>query len=201
MPTIRSVLDRLVGWLPALLLGSLAALTYWLDAQVQDPGPRRDGSDRHQPDLFAEGVRAVELDAEGRPTQTLSASRARHYPDDGTLEFDRPRLLLERPGEPPFTIEAERARVSGDRENVFFAGDVRATREAARGGDEGRIALRSEFLHVIPRERKAQTDRPVTIEEGRGIIRANGLALDDGSKTMKFKSEVRGTLEPRALSR
>ena len=200
MPTLRRTFDRLVGWLPVLLLGSLAALTYWLDAQVQDPGPRRDGA-RHEPDLFADGVRAVELDADGRPTHTLSASRARHYPDDGTVEFDRPRLLLERPGEPRFTIEAARARVSGDRENAYFEGDVRATREASRGGDEGRVSLRTEFLHVIPKEQKAQTDRAVTIEEGRGIIRANGLTLDNASKTLILKSEVRGTMEPRALSR
>ena len=33
----REILDRLVAWAPVLLLGALAALTYWLDAQVQPP--------------------------------------------------------------------------------------------------------------------------------------------------------------------
>jgi lipopolysaccharide export system protein LptC len=41
----------------------------------------------------------------------------------------------------------------------------------------------------------------VTIEEGRGIIRATGLVLDNASKTLKLKSEVRGTIEPQALAR
>ena len=44
MRNARRSLDRLAGWLPLLLLAGLAALTYWLDAQVHDPGPRRDGS-------------------------------------------------------------------------------------------------------------------------------------------------------------
>ena len=55
----RSFLDRITSWSPALLLGALAALTYWLDAQVQEPPPRRDGSQRHDPDLFVGSVRCV----------------------------------------------------------------------------------------------------------------------------------------------
>ena len=202
MRSARRSLDRLAGWLPLLLLGGLAALTYWLDAQVHDPGPRRDGSGRHDPDLFAEGVRAVELDADGRPTQTLAAAVARHYPDDGTIEFEGPKLAVTRPGQPAFTIEAKRARVSGDRENAYFEGSVRATREAGpEPGDGTRISLATEFLHVIPKQDRAQTDQPVTIEEGRGIIRATGLILDNASKTLKLKSEVRGTMQPSTLAR
>jgi lipopolysaccharide export system protein LptC len=195
-------LDRLAGWLPILILGGLAALTYWLDAQVRDPGPGRDGSGRHDPDMFAEGVRAVELDADGRPTQRLSAARARHYPDDGTVEFEGPKLSVTRPDQPSFTIEAQRARISGDRENAYFEGSVRALREPRPGsGDDARLTLATEYLHVIPKQDRAQTDKPVTIEEGRGIIRATGLVLDNASKTLKLKSEVRGTMQPSTLAR
>ena len=38
----RPRIDRLVAWSPVLLLGALAALTYWLDAQVQSSGRRDD---------------------------------------------------------------------------------------------------------------------------------------------------------------
>ena len=44
-------------------------------------------------------------------------------------------------------------------------------------------------------------DQPVTIEEGRGIIRATGLILDNASRTLKLKSEVRGTMQPGNLAR
>jgi len=198
----RRRIDRLVGWLPILLLGSLAALTYWLDAQVHDSGASRNGSGRHEADLFAERVRAVELDAEGRPTQTLSAARARHYPDDGTIEFDDPDLSVTRQQQPAFHVEAKRARISGDREDAFFEGNVRATREPSGDkGDDARITLKTEFLHVIPKRDRALTDKPVTIEQGRGIIRATGLVLDNASKTLTLKSEVRGTIEPESLAR
>ena len=37
MDRTKLLLDRLTAWSPVLLLGGLAALTYWLDAQVQAP--------------------------------------------------------------------------------------------------------------------------------------------------------------------
>lgn len=203
IPRRRRALDVFSAWSPALLLGGLAALTWWLDAQILDSGPRRDGATRHDPDLVIEGVRIVEMNERGNAIQTLAAQRARHYPDDGTMEFDAPRVVLTQPERPKFTVEAQRARVSADRENAYFEGDVRATREAEGGrptdqGPAGPITLTTEYLHVIPRQDKAQTNRPVTIEEPRGIIRATGIVLDNTSRTLRFNANVRGTIAPPA---
>jgi lipopolysaccharide export system protein LptC len=203
MATRRSVLDVAIAWSPILLLASLAALTFWLDAQVHDSGVRRDAKLRHDPDLIVEGVRAVELDKNGNAVQLLSAQRARHFPDDGTVEFEDPRFTMKQPDRPKLSVAAARGRVSGDRENAYFDGGVTATRDAeGDGSDEsGPIKLMTEYLHVIPKADRLQTDRPVTIEEPRGIIHADGLTLDNQAKTLKFHSKVRGTLQPRADSR
>ncbi len=193
----RRALDRVIAWMPILLLAGLAALTWWLDAQVQDGGGPRDGNARHDPDLFVQGVRGVELDAEGRAVQTLAASRARHYPDDGTVEFDDPRFRLTQPGRPVFEVQADRARVSGDREHAYFEGDVKAARAGEPGAEgAGPVTLSTEFLHVVPKENRASTDRPVTITEPRGIIHATGLVLDNEARTAKLRSDVRGTFAP-----
>jgi lipopolysaccharide export system protein LptC len=199
----RRWLDRYSAWSPALLLGALAALTWWLDSQVAGPGTRRDGSMRHDPDLVVDGVRMVELDASGKTVQRLQAQRAQHYPDDGTIDFDAPRFVLTQPDRPRFTVEAAKGRVSGDRLNAYFEGGVRATRAGETGRPEGSadepagpITLTTEYLHVIPKQDRAETDRPVTIEEPRGIIQANGLVLDNESRTIKLKANVRGTIAP-----
>jgi lipopolysaccharide export system protein LptC len=201
MAAQRNLLERTAGWLPVLLLGALAALTFWLDAQVTDNDARRDGNQRHDPDLVVEGVRAVELDKAGNPVQMISAAKARHYPDDRTVEFEAPHIVLSQPERPRFTVESERGRISGDRENAYFEGNVRASREGettpdAEGNVAGPIRLSTEFLHVIPKQERALTDRPVTIEEGRGIIRATGLTLDNRARTLELKSGVKGTLKP-----
>jgi lipopolysaccharide export system protein LptC len=199
-PTRRWI-DRATAWSPVLLLGGLAALTYWLDAQVQPPPPRADGSTRHDPDIFAEGVRVQKFDPEGRPLQSLSARRALHYADDQTTDFLDITLAETRQGKPPVSIKANQATLTADRENVYFKGQVRAVREATPAvGSEpasGAATLTTEFLHVMPNKEIARTDQAVTITDPRGTINATGMEADSKAKTINFKSHVSGRMEPR----
>ena len=189
--------DRLVAWSPVLVLGSLAVLTYWLNAQVQRTGPAFDGSGRHDPDIYIEDVKAQSLDAEGRVRQALTARVARHYPDDDTTAFESPLITFSDPGTPKLTITADRATVTGDRQHAYFSGNVRGVREPTTAdAHDGPIVLTSEYLHVIPKEDRVVTDKPVTIEDPRGIIRATGMEFDNRSKTVKFGSHVSGQLQP-----
>ncbi|MFO1317339.1 MAG: LPS export ABC transporter periplasmic protein LptC [Burkholderiales bacterium] len=199
----RTLVDRLTAWTPVLLLGSLAALTYWLDSQVQPPAPRRDGSERHDPDIFVEGFRAVSLDAQGRPKQSIAGKRALHFGDDLTTEITEPMLAQTDADKPALRVTARLGTLTGDRKSVTFTGGVRAVREAGPTSPgeapAGPVVVTTEYLHVIPDDEVARTDKAVTIEEPRGIIHAVGLELDHKARTLKLKSGVRGTMQPQAL--
>jgi len=200
VPT-RARFDRLVSWTPVLLLGSLAALTYWLDAQVRAPGGQGNGAARHDPDLYIENFSAVTYDAGGHVLQSLAGKRA-HYPDDNSVDVFSPALALTEPGKPRLTVTAEAGTVSGDRETVTLRGNVRAVRDALPGtplpggGPSGPATFTTDFLRVTPKLSRAETDRPVTIEEPRGIIRGVGMVLDNETHKFQLKSAVRGTLLP-----
>ena len=196
------LIDRLVAWSPVFLLGGLAALTYWLDAQVQSDAARRDGNARHDPDMFIENFRAVSFDAEGGLRQSLAAKRAERHPDDESIDFTAPSLALTDPGRPRMAITADAGTLSGDRETVVFRGNVRATRDALPEGaresndPKGPITMTAQTLRVIPKKGRAETDGPVTVEEPRGIIHAVGMTVDNEAHTIKLKSGVHGTLSP-----
>jgi lipopolysaccharide export system protein LptC len=203
----RHLLDRLTAWSPVLLLGSLAALTYWLDAQIAAPPARRDGSSRHDPDLYVERFRALSFAADGQVSQSLSADRAQHYPDDDSIEFSHPAIVTTEPGHPRLAVNADQATVAGDRETIAFSGNVRAVRDAmpatpkagaakASDGPSGPVTITTEYLRVRPKQGRADTPRAVTIEEPRGIIQAVGMEFDNQAKTLKLRSGVRGTLQP-----
>jgi lipopolysaccharide export system protein LptC len=226
----RNLIDRVVAWSPVLLLGALAALTYWLDAQVQAPTARRDGSSRHDPDLFLQDFKAITFDAQGRPRETLLAARAEHFPDDDSAELTKPSLALSETGQPTLTITADRGRMDGDRNQGEFIGHVRAERvvpptnandaapakagngvsgkagngasaNASLSGDEGPVKLLTDWLHVTTRDQRVQTDRAVTIEDPRGIIRGTGLEFDNKTKTVRLQSNVSGTLQPQDIAK
>jgi lipopolysaccharide export system protein LptC len=203
MARTRSLLDRITAWSPVFLMGGLAALTYWLDSQVQPPAPRNDGSARHDPDLFVERFRAITLDEQGRLTQAISGQSARHFGDDQTTEITQPSLVITEAGKPAFRVTAALGKLSGDRKDVFFTGSVRAVRDAGPTSPgatpAGPVTVITEYMHVIPDRELARTDKPVTIEEPRGIIRSVGLELDNKAKTLKLRSSVSGTLQPQAL--
>ena len=195
----QSLLERLVTWSPVLLLGSLAAMTYWLNTQVRIAIPDFDGSGRHDPDLFAEDFKAVNLDQDGRVRQSLSAARAQHYPDNDITAFDSPVMVFTDPGKPRLDVTADHATVTGDREHVYLEGHVKAVRAATASDQrDGPITVTSEYLHVIPKEDRIVTDRPVTITDPRGTVSATGLELDNRTKTVKFKSHLSGQLEPQS---
>lgn len=195
-------LDRLVSWSPVLMLGALAALTYWLNTQVRLGEPVFDGSARHDPDIFIENFRAENLDKDGRRRQALVAARAEHYPDDSTTAFKEPAITFTDPGKPRFDVTADHGMATDNRENVYFEGHVKAVREATSVPNEkpdGPITVTSEFLHVIPNEDRVVTDRAVTISDPRGTINAIGLDLDNKAKTAKFGSHVSGEVRPQTL--
>ncbi len=200
--------DRLVAWSPVLLLGSLAALTYWLDAQVQQQQAHHDGSTRHDPDLFIDHFRAVSFDTDGRVRQSLAANHAQHYPDDESTDLTTLSMVLTEPNNPAFSVTADHGVVSGDHETIVLSGNVHALREAASadaGGKKtpgdpaaasGPVNMRTDYLKVVPKESRAETPKAVTIEDPRGIIHAVGMVLDNKAKTLTLKSQVRGTLQP-----
>jgi lipopolysaccharide export system protein LptC len=193
----RSWLDRMIAWSPVFLLGAFTALTYWLNAQVQPGIAAFDGSGRHDTDLYIEDFKALSLDPQGRVRQSISARIARHFPDDDTTEFESPLITFSDPGKPPVTISADRGMITGDQKNAYFTGNVKGIRAAAEEErDKGPVIVTSEYLHVLPKEDKIETDKPVTITDPRGIINATGMEFDNKAKTFKFKSRVSGQLQP-----
>ena len=202
--TPRMRLDKLVAWSPVLLLGGLAALTYWLDAQIQPSNARRDGATRHDPDMYIENFSATTFGTDGGVTQSLAAKRAQHYPDDESIDLASPSLTLTDPGKPRLTIAADLGTVSGNREVVTLRGNVRATRDAETSpapgsAPVGPATFTTDMLRVTPKQSRAETDRLVTIEEPRGIIQGVGMVYDNALHTFKLKSAVRGTLQPNSL--
>ena len=188
------MLERLTGLFPFLLLAAIAALTFWLDRYMQ-PLPRpADGATRHDPDYIVEKLSAVRTNEAGVAVYTLAATRMVHYPDDDTTHLTRPRLVSYRSAQAPLTITSNDALVSSNGENVYFRDDVKVTRAAY--GNNSEMVMRTTFLHVIPDDSIAKTDRPVTITDAATVVEAVGLELNSETRVLKLHSRVRGTYDP-----
>jgi len=185
--------DRLTTVLPLVLVGLLVALTFWLDHMAQ-PTARVGGPSRHDPDYFVEGLAATRMGDSGAAAYTLSARKMTHYPDDDTTVLSAPRFVSFTSAKAPVTITANEAVVSANGEHVYFQDDVRITRAAH--GDASELVMRTSFLHVIPEDKLARTDRAVTITNAATTVTAVGLELSSELHVLKLLSRVKGTYDP-----
>ena len=183
-------MNRLSQIFPLLLLAVLATLTFWLDQDVQQ-GDRPAESERSDPDVIVDNIVARRLDANGNVKHTLHASRMTHYPRDDSTHLVSPRFVSDASVPAPISITSRTARISSGGDNVYFQDDVKVVRSAYDGRSD--LTLKTTFLHVIPDENIARTDRPVTITDAHTFATAIGLELNSEARTVKFLSQFRGT--------
>ncbi|MGA0024809.1 MAG: LPS export ABC transporter periplasmic protein LptC [Burkholderiales bacterium] len=183
-------MSRFTQFFPFLLLGVLAVLTFWLDQSVQ-PGTKTSEAERHDPDYIIENVVARRMDTSGEVKHTLYAQRMIHYPDDDTTHLESPRFVSSGSARAPISITSRTARVSSGGDNIYFETDVRAARAAY--ADRSELVLTTSFLHVIPDENLARTDRPVTVTDAHTVANAVGLELNSETRIVKFLSRFEGT--------
>jgi len=185
---------RLTTAAPLLLIGMLAALTFWLDRVAQ--GPARDllGPSRHDPDYIVEKLSGVRLGEAGVAAYTLSATKMVHYPDDDSTLLTAPKFVSFGSSKAPVTITASEAVVSGKGDHIYFQDDVRVTRVAY--ADNSELVMRTTFLHVVPDQNIARTDRSVTITDATGTVTADGFEMNGETRVIKLLSKVRGIYDP-----
>lgn len=184
-------MERITTAFPFILVALLAALSFWLERMVQLPGPPRDGSTRHDPDYIVENFVAVRMGPDGVRLHQLEAARMLHYPDDDTTQLQSPRLLKFDGERLALSIVATRALVSSEGKVVDFSDEVKAVRTPTPGRSE--LVLTTDYLHVVPDDGFARTDRPVTIVDANTKVTGVGLELDNNAKILKMMSNVRGS--------
>ena len=187
------MIERFGGWFPYALLAVLAAVTFWIDRLVQPAaGPRPEVS-TDDPDYIVHGLSAVRMDSEGKVRHTLLADKMTHFPEDDTTILLEPKFVTYAEGQGPVTVTSRRARMSGNGENVFFEQHVRVIR--APHANQQELVLETNYLHVVPDENIAKTDRPVTIRIPDAVVTASGLELNSETRVLKLQGRVRGTFE------
>jgi lipopolysaccharide export system protein LptC len=175
---------------PLLLVGALAALTFWLQRISEGPAGDRSGRQRHDPDFIIDQFSVRSFGTAGTLQHTMNATRMLHYPDDDTTTVIAPRVVFH--GTPPTRLTAEQALLSKDAKEVTLERNVRLV----RGGENGSLPIEaaSERLVVVPDLETATTNTPVTITQGRSIVTGSGLVADNKTKQTTLLGPVRGVI-------
>jgi lipopolysaccharide export system protein LptC len=186
-------MQRVTAWFPVLLLAALAAVTVWLDQQVQPPERAREGKARHDPDYIVENFSATRIGPNGTARYTLSARRMMHYPDDDTTYLDAPKFVNFGRANSTVTVTSKSAMLSSNGESAYLIDDVHLVRPAY--ADNSELTMQTSWLHIIPDDNVAKTDKPVQITDANTLITSVGLEFNNETRILKLLSHVRGRYE------
>lgn len=176
--------------LPLLLVGFLAALTFWLERTSQIGGDDSGARKRHDPDFYVERFRVRRFGDDGTVLNTLVADKMLHYPDDDSTRVIAPQLTYHR--SPASVVTAKSAWLDKDGKHVRLNDDVRVVRPGEAGAPD--TVVTTNVLFVTPDDEQAETNEPVTITQGKTIITGAGGMADNKSRRYVLSGHVKGLI-------
>lgn len=191
-------------WFGLILLALMTALTFWIDKVAEPPPPKRDGSTRHDPDYIVTNFSTLRTNGFGNPRYKLEGVEMRHFPDDDSTELTKPRFSFYSLKTPATVIVGDRGQVSANGENVYFMDNVKVVRAGTQRKAE--LTVVTDYLHIIPDQDLAQTNRPVTILQAPNtVLRANAMQFYKKQSILNLQGRVkvhyvRPTLPNKALT-
>lgn len=181
------------GLFPLALLSLLAGLTFWLDRATQSDDDSRNGKGRHDPDYIVDNFHVKRFDTEGILQHSLFAKKMRHYADDESTEVEALRLTYHRT--PPTVVSSNTAWLDKEGKHIRLDGNVRVVREGSAGRPPTEIA--TSILYAVPDDEFAHTDAPVTITQGKTVIKGSGMETSNKTHQSILFGPVRGIIYPK----
>jgi len=190
----------LILYLPVLLMGVLAFLTYGLLRNAPQPeAPMPELVPRHVPDYTMGRVVLQQFQADGRPRARLQALEVRHYPDTQTLRFEQPVLLWHTPQGDKTSAKAVQGESNADGSEVTLWGDVRIERTAAPQGKTPAgpgLVVQTQTLFLDARRERMRTDQPVQLQRGNDRMEGQRLQYDHVTQQLDLSGKVRMSITP-----
>ncbi len=199
---MRRVFDRLVVYLPLLLMGLMAMTTYWLVRNTPVIGEAElEAAPRHVPDYFMRDFSVKVFGEDGRLKSEMVGIEGRHYPDTDTLEIDQPRIRIFGVEGRVTTAVAARGLVNADGSEAQLFDKAVVVREAStnsQGVVTPRSEMHSDFLHMFANTEQVRSHLPVLLVRGAGdrFTSQEGIDYDNLERVMQLTGRVRGTLLP-----
>jgi lipopolysaccharide export system protein LptC len=177
--------------LPLVVLGMLAGFSFWLEQSTQGEDTGGRSKLRHDPDFWVDQFTLRRFGIDGSIQHLLTAKRMEHFPDDESTEIASPHLAYFRGRKTVAT--ARTAWLDKEGKHVRLNDDVRIVRPGIDGGPD--TVITTSVLNIVPDDEYAQTDAPVTLNQGRTVIHGVGLEVSNKTQIAVLSGPVQGTIQ------
>lgn len=184
---------QLANWLPLMVIAILASMTLWLRLATEEGVIRPPGGDG--PDAIVENLRITRLTEDGSKHHLLVAKRLEHFQQDDVSELIKPVFVRQIENGASLRANAERGRLSKQRDEMFFYGNVVMIRSMGKSEPETRI--QTDYLHILTDRDIVRSDKLVRISEGSSVLSGIGMEYENKTKHLALHSQVKGSYAKR----
>ncbi|MCL5041472.1 MAG: LPS export ABC transporter periplasmic protein LptC [Gammaproteobacteria bacterium] len=185
----RYLVTGIVG---GLILALALAVGYW-NIRPASFVPEPVISDPEQPDFIIGPAWTLMRNDAGEPSYRLTSERTTHDAARGQSRLTQPHLTLYRPEpEPPWQVQAARALVNAEGDEVELSDDVVIEQTLANGQQR---RLLTDAMTLFPPRDYAETAADVRIEYAQGVTTARGMQIFLNDSRIELLSTVRGRHE------
>lgn len=197
-PWTARLRSGLANYLPVLLMGLLAAASWWLVKRSPEPETiAPSGPVRHEPDYEMRGFSVQRYTVAGPAQGVIEGDVMRHYPDSQTVEIDGVRLRWTDAAGHTLRASAAHALAEQDSGLVTLRGGARVERDAEQPGDPP-FEFTGERMVFDTRAGRVHSQDPVTLRQGPHTFTAGHIDYDHGSRVADLGGGVQGQVQPHA---
>ncbi len=199
-PLLWRAQSLLASYVPLLLMGLLAAFTWWLiKSTPQLQAPREKTAPKHEPDYRMQGFELERFTSDGRLMARVLGRELRHYPDNDTMEIDAPELRAYGLQGELLIAQSKRGVANGDGSEVQLLGQVELHRYPdgdPRGTPD--LVVYSEFLHAFVPQQKMRSHLPTRVVGVGGEMQLRSFEYDNVSGKLNFSGGGRAQFSAQA---
>ena len=185
---MRGSLARL-AWLGSLAL-LFVAVAAWLLADDPLASAPPAPSLAQEPDVLLEEADILEFGEDGALRYSVRSNKAAWFRQGGDMELTAPHIEVPDDQGVPWRVVAERGDVQGGGERTSMQVDLAGKVVLRREDADAFVQVATEELKLHPDERRAATERPVSITTERSRIEAGGLDADLAAGTLRLHGGV-----------
>lgn len=186
--TWRAWFDLSVSAMPVVVMGALAAWSYWLVRTT--PGaaePLNRTQTAPMPDVRLTDFTVENYGNQGNLDSRITGTQAWHHPEDDSMEVQGAQLWSARPRETQ--ASGLLLWVGAGQTQYRLSGNATIVQEPQTQGGAP-LTVRSEELFLDDRLRQISSAKPVEVRQGERVLRGERMHYDQNSGVLDLRGRV-----------
>jgi lipopolysaccharide export system protein LptC len=198
LKTTRRIVDKGLAYIPVILMGVLAMLSYWLIKNTPEIEVNKTRLvQKHEIDYELNNFSVRTYRKNGQLQSLILGQRARHFADNETLEIEVPQVQVLALNQHQTTATSSRAISNADGSELQMIGNVILTKDKLVELDNKKkklFELRSEYLDFMMDDEIIKTHLPVQIKRGESYFEGLSMNYDNIEQSLILKGRVKGSI-------